>query len=75
MPSKSWIFNYDEIAPGQQTDNWDEALDMVEQRLKDPSIDSEMRNNSSQIVFDYIDSDEQLEELVNEIKKRIDFDN
>ena len=75
LPSKSWIFNYDEIAPGQQTDNWDEALDMVEQRLKDPSIDSEMRNNSSQIVFDYIDSDEQLEELVNEIKKRIDFDN
>ena len=69
------LYDYDEVAPGQQTGSWEKAMDMVEARLADPSIDADLRERSRNIMYDMSVNDENnCERIVREIKKRINFD-
>ncbi|MDE6658706.1 MAG: CDP-glycerol glycerophosphotransferase family protein, partial [Eubacterium sp.] len=68
------LYDYDYIAPGQQTDNWDKVMEMVEARLADPSIDEDLRARAKRVLYDMNVNDPQnSERIIKEVKKRLDF--
>lgn len=68
------LYDYDDIVPGQQAADWNQAMDMVEERLADPLIDSELRNHAKEIMYDMsVNNENNSERIIEEVKKRIEF--
>ena len=68
------LYDYDYVAPGQQTDNWDQVMAMVEERLANPSIDEDLRERAKRIMYDMkVNNQDNSERIIKEVKKRLNF--
>ncbi|MCM1285939.1 MAG: CDP-glycerol glycerophosphotransferase family protein [Acetobacter sp.] len=65
------LYDYDKIMPGQQTADWMEAMDMVEARLADPTIDKELRQRTKDTMYDMSANDKNNSERIIEKVKQM----
>ena len=68
------LYKLDEVAPGAKADDWEEALNMILERMNDPDIDSDKRRKTVETIYDTaVNGDKDLECIVTEIKQRLDI--
>jgi len=72
LASAPQLYDYDAVVPGCQVDNWSDALDAVEARLANPSLDADVRKRALETVFEMqVVDEDNSERIVQEVKRRL----
>ena len=75
LTKMSLLYDYDDVIPGESTNDWEQLFKMVEKRLVDPSIDYERREHAKNMVFDMsVNDKDNSERIIQEIKRRLGND-
>ena len=70
----SWIYNYEDVAPGKKATDWKEAFILIIERIKEPTIDRDKRKRALERVYDMTVNDEKnSERIIAEVKRRLDI--